>query len=85
MPVDALNKFVPCRNIAAVVLEPVIPLLRSPLHVEGCCPDFLILWSALGAEELLHLMQPTQRISSTVILGKFELVDSDRTLGIGAG
>ena len=78
---DTFNEFVPRQSVAAVLLEPVIPLLGSPFHVEGCHPDLLILWSALGAEELLRLVKPTQRIFGALVLGKSELVDRSRTLG----
>jgi len=71
--IDAVDELRPRRD-ALVLLEAVVPLARSALEVERRSRDLEMVRRAVGAEELLSLVQPRDGVVGTIILGKSEHV-----------
>jgi len=59
---------------AVVLLQAVVPVLGSAFHVEGGEPHALVVRRAIGAEKLLRLVKPCDRIGAAVVARKPELV-----------
>ena len=71
--IDAVNELRPHRN-PLVLLKAVIPLAGGGLQIERCRLHLKMIRRAVGAEELLSLVQPCDGVIGTVELREPELV-----------
>lgn len=65
-PLHLVDELQPCEGVV-VLLQAVIPVLGITFHVERGEPDALVLGGAVGAEELLRLVELKDRVRATVI------------------
>lgn len=79
--VDAVDEGGPWRDGPMVLVEAVKPLLGGALEVERGSSNLHVLRCALRLKKLIALVEPSQGIFGSIILGKSQFMDDCRRCG----